>query len=173
MERLDADLGQLLVDISEGIVEGRASEDVDVWGEWARDILVDIGRAWANVRQVEESARLNPRRSARLVREPDQWHATLRRLEDHMRVWGEDFGLQWTEMLRDAGLAASSADPRAHLDVRARLVDFTEDLRTTERSEEWPIYGALIINLRNIIDSMDVVAETKYAGRAPLPTQPD
>lgn len=190
MERLDADLGQLLVDISEGIVEGRASEDVDAWGERARDILVDIGRAWANVRQVEESARLNPRRSARLVREPDQWHATLRRLEqavaethslvrtlgsqeDHMQVWGEAFGRPWTEMLRDAGLAASSADPRAHLDVRARLVDFTEDLRTTERSEEWPIYGALIINLRNIIDAMDVVAETKYAGRAPLPTQPD
>lgn len=189
MERLDADLGQLLCDISEGVTHGCAPEEIDDWGERTRHILADIGRAWANVRQVQESARLNPRRSARLVRDPSRWRATLRRLEqaaaethsllrtlgtqeDHRRIWGDAFAEPWLAMLRDAGLAALSADPRAHLEVRSRLVDFTEELRTTDRSSEWPVYGALIINLRNIIDAMDVVAETKYAGRAPLPTEP-
>ena len=40
---------------------------------------------------------------------------------------------------------------------------------TTERSAEWPVYGALIINLRNIIDAMDVVAEANPIGGSRLP----
>jgi hypothetical protein len=61
-------------------------------------------------------------------------------------------------MLGDAGRAAASADPSALLSVRRRLETFTEELRRTERSSEWPVYGAMIINLRNILDAMDEVA---------------
>ena len=50
-------------------------------------------------------------------------------------------------------------DPAALVDVRRRLEVFSEELRSTDRSPEWAIYGALIINLRNIVDAMDVVAE--------------
>ena len=67
------------------------------------------------------------------------------------------------------GGAPSAADPAALLDVRRRLEDFTEELRSTERSPEWPIYGALIINLRNIVDAMDVVAEANPIGGNRLP----
>jgi hypothetical protein len=70
-------------------------------------------------------------------------------------------------MLGDAGRAASAADPAALLEVRARLEAFTESMRSTERSSEWPIYGALIINLRNIIDAMGVVAEANPIGGHP------
>ena len=72
-------------------------------------------------------------------------------------------------MLGDAGRAAGEADPAALLDVRRRLEVFTEELRATERSPEWPVYGALIINLRNIVDSMDKVAEANPIRGNPLP----
>ena len=81
------------------------------------------------------------------------------------------FGLAhpWISMLGDAGQAAGDADPAALLDVRRRLEVFSEELRSTDRSPEWPIYGALIINLRNIVDAMDVVAEANPIGGNPLP----
>jgi hypothetical protein len=72
-------------------------------------------------------------------------------------------------MLGDAGRATAAADPAALLDVRRRLEVLTEDLRATERSPEWPVYGALIINLRNIVDVMDRVAEAEPMGGPPLP----
>ena len=56
-------------------------------------------------------------------------------------------------------------------DVRRRLEEFTEELRSTERSPEWPIYGALIINLRNIIDAMGEVAKANPIGGDRLPIQ--
>ena len=72
-------------------------------------------------------------------------------------------------MLGDTGRATSAADPDALLDVRRRLEVLTEELRSTERSPEWPIYGALIINLRNIIDAMDQVAEANPIGGSRVP----
>ncbi len=72
-------------------------------------------------------------------------------------------------MLGDAGRAAAGADPAALLDVRRRLEVFSDELRQTERSPEWPIYGALIINLRNIVDSMDEVAAANPIKGRPLP----
>ena len=67
------------------------------------------------------------------------------------------------------GGRAAAADPAALLDVRRRLEVFSEEQRSTGRSPEWPIYGALIINLRNIVDAMDVVAEANPIGGPPLP----
>ena len=119
---------------------------------------------------------MNPRRSAREMRDPQHWHGLLRRMEQaiaetrslgrtlgsqhaHRETWGSAFADPWIGMLGDAGRGARDADPVALLAVRRRLEDFTEELRSTERSAEWPIYGALIINLRNILDAMGEVAK--------------
>jgi hypothetical protein len=72
-------------------------------------------------------------------------------------------------MLGATGRAARDDDPAALHEVRGRLEALTEDLRATERSPEWPVYGALIINLRNIVDAMDEVAEANPIGGKPLP----
>ena len=58
------------------------------------------------------------------------------------------------------------ARPEVRNAFNAELI---EELRSTERSPEWPVYGALIINLRNIIDVMDRVAEANPRGSARLP----
>jgi hypothetical protein len=185
MDHIDDGIGDLLVDMAGGLGDGCQEEDVTGWIERTRELDGDLERAWALVRQAQESARMNPRRPARQMRDPQQWHGLLRRMEQsvaeirslartlggqqaHRERWGEAFADPWIEMLGDTGRAAGAADPAALREVRTRLEAFTEDLRTTERSSEWPVYGALIINLRNIIDSMDVVAEANPILGRPL-----
>lgn len=187
LDRVDDAIGELLADMA-GDLGGRGqAEDVEDWIERTRDIDEDLDHAWALVRQAQESARMNPRRSARSMRDPRQWHELLRRMEQAIadtrslaRTIGahsaehtldSDFARPWVEMLGDAGRAAAAADPSALLSVRRRLEAFTEELRTTERSSEWPVYGAMIINLRNIIDAMDEVAAANPILGRPLRIQ--
>ena len=186
LDRIDDGIGALLADMAGGLGDGCQDEDVDAWIERSRDLDGEVDQAWALVRQAQESARMNPRRSARPMKNPEQWHGLLRRMEQsvaetrslartlggqpaHKETWGEAFAVPWIEMLGDTGRAAADADPDALHEVRGRLEAFTEELRTTERSAEWPVYGALIINLRNIIDAMDVVAEANPIGGNRLP----
>ena len=131
---------------------------------------------------------MNPRRSARSMRDPHEWHALLRRMEQaiaetrslartlgaqsaHRETWGEAFAVPWITMLGEAGRAASAADPSALVAVRRRLEALAEELRTTDRSSEWPVYGAMIINLRNIVDAMDEVAAANPIVGRPLRIQ--
>jgi uncharacterized membrane protein YgaE (UPF0421/DUF939 family) len=186
LDRVDDAIGELLADMAGGLGDGCQDEDVTGWIDRTREIDEDLDHAWALVRQSQESARMNPRRSARSMKNPREWHGLLRRMEQavaetrslartlggqsaHRETWGEAFAEPWISMLGDTGRATSAADSAALLDVRRRLEAFTEELRSTERSPEWPVYGALIINLRNIIDSMDRVAEANPIGAARLP----
>ena len=121
------------------------------------------------------------------MKDPQQWHGLLRRMEQsvaetrslartlggqpaHRETWGERLR---RPVDRDArrhrpGVPVPPTPPPCAR-CASRLEAFTEGMRTTERSAEWPIYGALIINLRNIIDAMDVVAEANPIGGRPLP----
>jgi uncharacterized membrane protein YgaE (UPF0421/DUF939 family) len=185
LDRVDDGIGELLTDMSGGLRKAFRDEDITGWIDRTRDLDADLDHAWALVRQAEESARMNPRRSAHELRDPQQWHGLLRRMEQAIaetrslartlggqqvrETWGEGFAEPWIAMLGDTGRAASDADPTALLDVRRRLEAVTEELRATERSPEWPIYGALIINLRNIVDAMGEVAEANPIRGRPLP----
>ena len=186
MDRIDDGVGALLKDMAGGLGDGCQDEDVDTWIERTRGLDGDLDTAWSLVRQAQESARMNPRRSARPMKNPEEWHGLLRRMEQavaetrslartlggqqaHRETWGEAFADPWITMLWDTGQAAAEADADAFHDIRRRLETLSEEMRATERSSEWPIYGALIINLRNIIDAMDVVAEANPIGGPPLP----
>ena len=62
------------------------------------------------------------------------------------------------------------ADPeglRAVHDRLRRLVDEVSAL--DELVEQWPLYGALIINLRNILDAMSEVAVANPMGQPAVP----
>lgn len=184
LDRVDDAVGELLVDMADGLATSGSVEDARAWVERTRDIDEDLDQAWALVRQAQESARMNPRRSARAMRDPQQWHGLLRRLEQsvaetrslartlgaqaHHSALDVRFAERWIGMLRDVGRAAVEADPAALVDVRRRLQEFSDDLRGTERSPQWPVYGALIINLRNIVDSLDEVAAANPIRGRPL-----
>jgi len=186
LDRIDDGIGELLLDMAAGLRDAAPDEDVAAWIDRTRDLDEDLDQAWALVRVAQESARMNPRRSARPMKNPKEWLGLLRRMEQavaetrslartlggqqaHRETWGEAFAVPWISMLRDTGQATSDADPAALLDVRRRLEEFSEDLRSTDRSPEWPIYGALIINLRNIVDAMGEVADANPIGGNRLP----
>ncbi len=189
MDRLDGAIGDLLQDIGRELAEGYERQQVDDWIERTRTIDEDLDDAWALVRQARESARMNPRRSAGPLRDPQQWYGLLRRMEQAIaetrsmartlgaqlrersstsETWDPPFRSAWAVLLREAGAAASEADPDAIRDVRGRLERLVDELTTAEgHADLWPVHGALVINLRNILDAMDEVAVLNPLGQPP------
>ena len=64
MDALDDRIGELLVDMADGLPRRAHATRSPTWLERHPDLDEDLDRAWALVRQARESARLNPRRSA-------------------------------------------------------------------------------------------------------------
>ena len=154
--------------------------------ERSRDLDGEIDHAWALVRQARESARMNPRRSAGEFRDPQQWHGLLHRLEQAVAetrsmartlggqnarrsTWDPAFAEGWTPLLTAAGRAVSAASPEEIAVVREQLESLVDEASTGALAENWPVHGALAINLRNILDSMDEVAVVNPLGQPPAP----
>lgn len=187
MNSLDDRIGELIGDMGDGLAAGCTREEVHCWIDRTRDLDEDLDQAWALVRQARESARMNPRRSATQLRNPQQWEALLVRLEqavaevrsmartidhgmDESGDWLSAFREPYVVLLRDAGHAIAAADPVSILAVRDRLNDLVDRLGDQQPTPRlWPVYGGLIINLRNIIDSMDEVAKANPLSQPPLP----
>ena len=188
MNALDDEIGELLRDMGDGLAAGTAGADVEGWIDRTRRLDEDLDRAWALVRQARESARMNPRRPAAQLREPREWMALLEREEQAIAEirsmaqtvqhglgeggeWISLFRETYVALLRDAGLAIVRADPMAILEVRDRLNRLVDRLEEEPTPRLWPVYGGLIINLRNIVDSKDEVAKANPLDQPPLPFQ--
>ncbi len=148
-----------------------------------------LDEAWALVRQAQESARLNPRRSARQVRQPQQWFLLLHRMEQAVaeqrsmartlgrsmelgKHWEDTFRHGWLDLLRDAGRAIQDASREDLIVVRGRLDDLVRRLEALDPLPPlWPEYGALLFNLRNVMDTMDEVTAANPLGQPPLPVR--
>jgi uncharacterized membrane protein YgaE (UPF0421/DUF939 family) len=156
---IDDRVGDLLTDMAGELEQG----DVEAWVDRTRELDHDIDDARALVRQARESGRLNlRRRAAPRVRATESFDALLGRLEQAVaelrsmartiersgagRKW-------WRDLLRRAGEAVSAADAHAIADVRAALEAPPGGLRPSE--------GALVVNLANILDAMDAVADAQ------------
>jgi hypothetical protein len=70
--------------------------------------------------------------------------------------WDPAFRESWLDLLRRTGEAVSGADADRLAAVRSELDELVA--RLDPDGELWPVYGALIVNLRNILESLDVVA---------------
>jgi uncharacterized membrane protein YgaE (UPF0421/DUF939 family) len=158
VDMIDDKIGELLTDMADDL-----DADVEKWVERTRELDHDIDDARALVRQARESGRLNlRRRAAPRVRATEDFDALLGRLEQavaELRSMARTIGRGgagwkwWRDLLERAGEAVSAADARAIADVRAALDDPPGDLRPSE--------GALIVNLANILDAMDAVADAQ------------
>ena len=82
MDALDDKIGQLLVEVGDGLAGGYSTEDVEDG--------MDRSRSWTRTsttpgrtlrRQAWESARMNPRRSAGELKDPQLWMVLLRHME--------------------------------------------------------------------------------------------
>jgi uncharacterized membrane protein YccC len=178
IDAVDDQVGELLRDMAAKLRDTTCTkDDVAAWVGRTRDIDGDIDRAWALLRQAKESGRLNPRRAAQTIKKTDVFEEILHRNEqavaelrsmartlghsiDNLNEWEPHFRDRWLALLTEAGEAIGVPDSARVVQVRADLTRLADDLSTADLSgRHWPEYGALIMNLRNVVTAMDRVAE--------------
>ncbi len=185
IDALDDRVGELLVAMADGLATP-SDEDLDGWLEQTREIDDEVEHAWALVRQASESARLNPRRSAGPLRDPGGWRDILDRIEQAVAetrsmlhtlrrrreigdVWNPGFRDGYLEVLRSAGRAIAEAEQDSIRDCKDRLEELVTEVDAEEATTLWPVYGSLLVTLRNILDAMDEVAAANPLSQPPLP----
>ncbi|MFC5176347.1 FUSC family protein [Nocardioides taihuensis] len=187
MDQLDDRLGELVVDLAGGVERGFDDVDAERWLDRVAELDDDVDRAWSLVRQARESARMNPRRSAQVLREPREWVGLLRRVEqalaeirstvrtltralDDEVSWRPDFRDGYVDVLRAVGRAIASTDPEPVRQCHVLLADLVTRVEASGSTTRlWPVYGGLLVNLRNILDAMDEVAAANPMVQPPLP----
>jgi uncharacterized membrane protein YgaE (UPF0421/DUF939 family) len=177
IDAIDDGVAELLRDMAGALRAACDQETVTHWVDRTRSLDEDLDQAWALLRQARESSRFNPRRAAREVRRTDIWEEILRHDEqaiaecrsmartighgiESVVEWEPEFREPWLYLLQEAGEAIGVPDSARVVAVRQELMRLTEDLSREDLSERhWPEYGALIMNLRNVVASMDRVAQ--------------
>ena len=172
VDAIDDRLGALLCDMAAALREGCPPETADEWIARSRELDEEIEQAWGVVRQARESGRLNPRRGTHeRMRAAAAFDAILERLEQAVsetqsmartirleRVppaeWDPAFREPWLELLERTGAAVAAADVEA-------LHAVAEDVESWRPEGLWPVSGALLVNLRNILDGFDEVADAQ------------
>jgi uncharacterized membrane protein YgaE (UPF0421/DUF939 family) len=186
IDAIDDRVGELLGDIAEQLRGG--SNDTDGWIARTDELDNDVDRAWQVLAEARESGRFNPRRAT-----PSRMNATegfvpiLNRLAQAIaeirsmartigvarlapEEWDRSFRDPWLDLLHRCGAAiAGLAALRA---ARAELTAFADRLEVHELRGLWPVYGALLVNLRNIMEALDAVAEAQPVRVAPSPRAP-
>jgi uncharacterized membrane protein YgaE (UPF0421/DUF939 family) len=180
IDAIDDRIGELLSEMAAALRRGSTPEDVDGWIARTGELDHDTEQAWSVVRQARESGRLNPRRAARgRMRATAGFDTILRRLEQSVaetrsmartialaRIppaeWDPRFREPWLELLEHAGAAIADADAQAIAAVRRDLDRLAGELPVDELPAGfWPVAGALLVNLRNIVEALDVVADAQ------------
>ena len=184
---IDDRLGALLCDIAGAMREGREAQEAERWVECTRELYQDISDAWAVLRQARESGRLNLRRAAAarvdashglvpLIARLEQAVADTRSMAGTIArasssgAWDPGFRERWLDLVGRAGAAVSEADAEAITRVREDLESAAgEWFRVGAGTTPRPVQGALLVNLRNILEAMDAVAEAQPVGVGPPP----
>ena len=187
MDALDDEIGELLVDMAEELKKGVSEECVEEWVRRTRDLDADVDHAWSLVRQASESARMNPRRAAGELKDPQQWSGLLRRTDEAVseirsmarthshalaqnQQWQPDFREALVTVMHAGGTALMEADRSKIEDCRRSLDDLVDMVARHEpMSSLWPVYGGLLINLRNIFEAMGEVADANPMQQPPTP----
>ena len=176
IDAIDDGIGALLETMAAQLTERSTEQQVGEWVERTRELEREIDEAWALLRQARESSRLNPRRAAHGVRKSEVFEEILNDNEqavaevrsmartvghsiEDVNEWEPVFRDRWLALLREAGAAIGAPDAARVTRVRADLNELAHDLSNEDLSgRHWPEYGALILNLRNVVASMDRVA---------------
>jgi uncharacterized membrane protein YccC len=173
-------IGVLLGDIALELRRGGDRPEPEAWIARSDELDDDIDQAWSILEQARESGRLNPRpaapvrmrtaegfgdiltRLAQAVAETRSMARTIGLARVAPRQWDPRFRRPWLELLGAAGAAAAGADVEALRTVRDDLEAFAHELPVSELPEGfWPVTGALLVNLRNILEALDRVTEAR------------
>jgi Aromatic acid exporter family member 1 len=181
-------VGRLVSEIAARLSGECGPADVDGWIAKTNALDRAIDRAWSVLAEARESGKLNPRRAtARRMRAAEGFDDILGRLGQavaetrsmartigHARVptseWDPGFRGRWRELLSRAGAAIRTGDAEALASVRADLTAYAGEVAVGHlRDGFWPVAGAVLVNLRNILDALDVVADAQPV-EVPRPT---
>jgi uncharacterized membrane protein YccC len=169
--------GSLLADIADELTGEWRAELPESWIARSDGLDDDIDRAWSILEQARESGRLNPRPVVpQRMRDAEGFGAILGHLAQavaEIRSLAQTIGLAqrpppqwpvgfrdpWRELVGCAGRAVGAGDADAVGRVRARLERLADELDLDLLPTGfWPISGALIVNLRNILQALETVA---------------
>ncbi len=191
IEHVGRRVGDLLAQIAGECGDACEEEHVTAWIERSQELDDEVDEAWALVRQARESGMLNPRRDSSAVRESREFGEILDRTEQSLaevrsmartlghsitatHEWEEGFRERWTGLLAEVAWAIQHPDARRLGEIRTKLGALAADYSDEDLSaRHWPEYGGLILNLRNIATSMDLVAASdpvSASSRGPLRT---
>ena len=178
IDLIDDRVGDLLTDIATQLREGTSADDVDGWLGRTDELDNDIDRAWSVIEEARESGRLNPRRAvphrmraaerfvpivnrlAQAVAETRSMARTIRVARVPPEEWDHEFREPWLDLLHRSGTAVVDADTGEVKAARSELSALADRLAVDElHNDLWPVYGALLINLRNVLDALAAVAE--------------
>jgi len=162
------------------IRRGCNEREIDGWIARMDELDDDVDRAWTVLGEARESGRLNPRRAVatrmqaaedfvpiltrltQAVAETRSMARTIRLVGVPAEHWDNGFREPWLDLLRRSGTAIAEADIRAITEVRADLTAFANRLDVDGlQDDRWAVYGALVVNLRNVLDALDLVAEAQ------------
>jgi uncharacterized membrane protein YccC len=184
---IDDRVGELLADMAEQLRD--AAADVDGWIARTGELGNDVNRAWRVLEEARESGRFNPRRAtagrmnaaegfAPILDQLDQAITETRSMARTIRLarvgpeqWDPRFREPWLDLLRRCGEAVVDADFGKLKTLRTELTAFAESLEIDELRDLWTLYGALLINLRNVMDALDAVVDAQPV-RVPSPSWP-
>jgi uncharacterized membrane protein YgaE (UPF0421/DUF939 family) len=184
---IDDRVGELLADMAQQLRDGSA--DVDRWIARTGELGNDVNRAWNVLDEARESGRFNPRRAtsgrmnaaeefAPILDRLDQAIAETRSMARTIRLarvapeqWDRRFREPWLDLLGRCGTAVADADIAKLKAARTELAAFADRLDIEELRDPWPVYGALLVNLRNVMDALDAVVEAQPV-QVPSPSRP-
>lgn len=173
--QVGARMGGLLVTMAGDLRTDVDREVAQRWIEATRDLDDALDRAEGQVSLSRESLWANPLRGrSRRASDPERAGAVLVRLEDGVaqvralaRIvhesdvpvaeWDSEFRRRWTDLLRHVG--ARVADPTLEArDARGELDRLVRELSGVRLPDlHWPLYGALLTALGNVISIVDDV----------------
>ncbi|MFZ0388541.1 MAG: aromatic acid exporter family protein [Solirubrobacteraceae bacterium] len=184
---IDDRVGQLLADMAEQFRHGSA--DPDDWIARTSELGNDVNRAWRVLEEARESGRFNPRRAtagrmnaaeefAPILNRLDQAIAETRSMVRTIRLarvapeqWDRRFREPWLDLLGRSGTAVVGADIGKLTAARTDLSAFADRLEIDQLNDLWPVYGALLVNLRNVMDALGAVVEAQPV-QVPSPSWP-
>ena len=87
---------------------------------------------------------------------------TIRLASHRPEDWHPGFRTTWLELLQRSGDAIGEADREMLESARADLDAYTSALVVHDLPEGfWPVCGALLVNLRNILEALGPVADAQ------------
>jgi uncharacterized membrane protein YccC len=187
IDAIDDRIGDLLGEIAAGVRAGHPAEAAEAWIGRTGELDDQLDAAWRVLGQARESGRLNPRlaasrrmravaglddvlaRLAQAVAETRSMARTIGLAHTRPNHWHAAFREPWLRLLERTAEAVGGADAATLTAVRADLDAFVGQLDVARLPDGfWPISGALIVNLRNIVEALDVVADAQPV-RVPPP----